>query len=248
MYYLSICAIARNESLYLEEWIKYHTGIGVEHFYIYNNESTDTTSMIAKSFKNVTLKNFPGQRSQAPAYLNCLNVFKNESRYIAFIDIDEFLVPKETLSLPAILKNYEEYPALCAHWRFFGSNGELNYTNKPVVERFTKCEKAIDRHVKSIVDPMRTSWIVTVHKFIHPTPAVDEHFNKIADTDSRPEPATADIIQVNHYVTKSYGECAIRRRHPRADTGEVRELETFFHGHDKNEVEDLRALEIWNSL
>ena len=32
-----------NEAAYLEEWISYHLLINVDHFYVYNDESTDNT-------------------------------------------------------------------------------------------------------------------------------------------------------------------------------------------------------------
>ncbi len=33
-YYFSICAIFKDESLSIKEWIEYHKLIGVEHFYL----------------------------------------------------------------------------------------------------------------------------------------------------------------------------------------------------------------------
>ena len=42
-YYFSICAIFKDESLSIKEWIEYHKLIGVEHFYLYNNNSTDSS-------------------------------------------------------------------------------------------------------------------------------------------------------------------------------------------------------------
>ncbi|MCL2797815.1 MAG: glycosyltransferase family 2 protein [Firmicutes bacterium] len=38
-YDCSICLIIRDESEYLEEWLRWHIGQGVEHFYIYDHDS-----------------------------------------------------------------------------------------------------------------------------------------------------------------------------------------------------------------
>ena len=38
---LAICAIFREEAPFLEEWLTFHSGVGVTHFYLYNNYSTD---------------------------------------------------------------------------------------------------------------------------------------------------------------------------------------------------------------
>src|SRR4051812_43400023 len=40
-YKLVACAIFQNETFFLREWIEYHRIVGVEHFYLYNNLSTD---------------------------------------------------------------------------------------------------------------------------------------------------------------------------------------------------------------
>ena len=38
---LTICAIFREEAPNLDEWIRFHEGVGVSKFYFYNNFSTD---------------------------------------------------------------------------------------------------------------------------------------------------------------------------------------------------------------
>jgi hypothetical protein len=38
---LAVAALFRNEARYLEEWIEYHLMVGVEHFWLYDDSSTD---------------------------------------------------------------------------------------------------------------------------------------------------------------------------------------------------------------
>ena len=40
-YRISICGIFKNEAPFLKEWIEFHEMIGIEHFYLYNNNSDD---------------------------------------------------------------------------------------------------------------------------------------------------------------------------------------------------------------
>ena len=40
-YELAIVAIFKDEAPYLREWLDYHLLAGVEHFYLYSNESSD---------------------------------------------------------------------------------------------------------------------------------------------------------------------------------------------------------------
>ena len=249
MNYLAIAAIVKREGRYLDEWITYHKYLGVEHFYIYdNNDVDDGTIEVCSKFPEVERIVWPGYVQQPAVHTSCIQTFRNASRWIAFIDVDEFFVPVATKKLPELLSNYEKYAALCVHWRLFGSNKQTVYSAFPVTERFTRCAPEIDRHIKSIVDPSRTLNWVTAHRFTHTYIAVDEAGRMVPEMESRPEPATADLVQLNHYVTKSYEECYQRRSAPgvtRADMPENRTMATFFPGHDRNEVEDLRARDIY---
>ena len=63
-FYLTLCAIAKNEGRYLQEWIEYHKMLGVEKFFIYDNESADNTRKILQPYivtKLVEYCYFPGK-------------------------------------------------------------------------------------------------------------------------------------------------------------------------------------------
>lgn len=224
--------------------------MGVDHVYLYDNSYNGELGFVNVLYgeDQVTLIPFPGETMQAAMMQHALNSYRSATRWLASIDMDEFLVPLKTNNLKTFLEPYERYSAVCPHWRLFGSNGERTYTSRPVLERFTRCATEADRHIKSIVDPARTFQWVTVHKYTHSTPAVDEYCRPIEESDSRPEPATADIIQLNHYVTKSFEECLERRSRSRADIPEVHPMPEFFTAHDRNDIEDLRALNFWRSI
>ncbi len=71
---------------------------GVEHFYLYNNESSDNYKEVLAPYveKNlVTLTEFPGKMMQMPAYDDAIDKYRFNCRYMAFIDIDEFVYPKK---------------------------------------------------------------------------------------------------------------------------------------------------------
>jgi cellulose synthase/poly-beta-1,6-N-acetylglucosamine synthase-like glycosyltransferase len=63
MNHLVICAIFKNESRYIYEWLSYHHSIGVDAFYLYNNNSTDDTVEIIRSWPYshlVIVQDWPG--------------------------------------------------------------------------------------------------------------------------------------------------------------------------------------------
>ena len=43
---LALCTIVHNEAWYLEEWIAYHLLLHVDHFYVYDDESTDIIAKV----------------------------------------------------------------------------------------------------------------------------------------------------------------------------------------------------------
>ena len=49
-YNLAVAAIFKDEAPYLREWLDYHLLAGVEHFYLYNNDSTDDYAEMLKPY------------------------------------------------------------------------------------------------------------------------------------------------------------------------------------------------------
>jgi hypothetical protein len=94
-YYISICLLAKNENDYINEWLEWHLNLGVEHFYIYDNDSTiPLINSINKDFlQYCTIIDFPSPRkhTQKEAYKHCLDNYKQDNEWIAFIDGDEFI-------------------------------------------------------------------------------------------------------------------------------------------------------------
>ena len=92
-----LCAIARNENLYINEWVKHHLNIGFSHIYLYdNNRKTDpyVGDFIDKDLLDkVTIIDWRDRHAialQLIAYQNCYNEYDFD--WCAFWDIDEFLV------------------------------------------------------------------------------------------------------------------------------------------------------------
>lgn len=247
-YYLTMAAMVANEAPYLEDWIKYHQHIGIEHFYLYENESTDNTQDVLKSLATrypITWRPVVGEKIVQKVYMQCIQDHKKDSRWIAFMDIDEYLVCSQPLK--EFLEDYEKFPALTVHWRIFGSNGRAAFDAAPVVERFTMRGPDVDLNCKSIVDPTKCTACYTSHRFAHPTDPVDEYFIPITTAVARTDIPTADLIQINHYATKSYAE-HVKRRTARRLSGSKVDIDALFDAYDLNEVEDLKAYNIWKSI
>lgn len=96
---LAVVAILKCEAPYLKEWLDYHLLAGVDHFYLYDNESPDNQAEVAAPYVEAGLVDYipaSGKSMQYVVYNDAVNRFKFFSRYIAFIDGDEFIYPKLT--------------------------------------------------------------------------------------------------------------------------------------------------------
>ena len=207
----------------------------------------------------VTLIDFPGKAMQMPAYDDALEKFRFTCRYMAFIDIDEFIFPKTNQSIAQvadeILSRDENAQALAINWRCFGSNGltAADYS-RGVLERFT--QRAPDKwkdsltfadasfevgnmHVKLVANPRSVKTFLGPHIAVHfgGNYSVDEHGEKISAYGT--DEMTADKIAVNHYVIKSREEFFNKRRRGFAcDNFNPYDNENYFSTYDRNEIFD----------
>lgn len=242
--YLAVCAIAKNEGQYFKEWIDWHLSKGVEKFYIYDNESSDQTrEVLAPYIQNgvVEYKYWPGYRRQIAAYDDCIDRHRYEARWIAFIDLDEFIVPIKDVSIPIFLKRFEDFCAVEINWLIYGSGGQKEKTSEPVMRRFrfhSTPDNSLNRHVKSIVAPLKVYTMIGCHEAARISGlSADSHGDIIIRNFKEREPQH-DIIRINHYVVKSRQEFAEKQARGRA-SGRKRSIDqTYFSKYDLNDMED----------
>ena len=243
-YYLAVCAIAKNEGPYFQEWIEWHRKQGVEKFYIYDNESTDCTKEVLKPYIESGLVEyiyFPGYRMQLAAYDDCLKNFRFDARWIAFIDLDEFIVPIKDDSIPAFLKRFEDSPAVEVNWLIYGSGGAKKKMPGTMMERF-KCHSQpthyLNRHVKSIVDTRRVFNMIGCHEAARVSGyATDSHGNPIKKHFREREPQQ-DIIRINHYAVRSYEEFLEKQNRGRASGSNRTVKSEYFDKYDLNDIQE----------
>jgi hypothetical protein len=210
--YLSICAIYRDEGPYLREWLEFHRLVGVERFYLYDNNSTDDHAEVLRPYVEeglVELNPWPTHPAQVQAYQDCLLRHRGESRWMAFIDLDEFLFSPLGLPLPEVLSEYEQWPGVGANWAVFGTSGHRSRPEGLVLENFTRrTDRNVNKSIKSIVDPSEVRAFCQPHFFmLRSGPTVDENGQPITGP---PFSATNEVsferLRVNHYATKSEEE------------------------------------------
>lgn len=140
---LAICAIFKNESPFMREWITYHMLLGVDHFFLYDNESEDRGGSELGTLKDrVTITKWHLRPGQEKAYQHFVDQRHSQFEWVAFIDLDEFLYPVDGNSLPESLARYHEYSLVLLNWQMFGPNGDSGvHETRPsglVIENYTR--------------------------------------------------------------------------------------------------------------
>lgn len=222
---IAICSVFKNEAPWLKEWIEYHKLLGVSHFRLYNNESTDRYLEVLTPYiksGEVTLLDWPNQEGdfvnwatlrQWPACIDGLIQLKNKAKWVALIDIDEFILPLEDLNLIVFLEKYEAYPAIVLNWQCFGTSFIRKIPKeKLMIETLTL--KALEfsswnKPVKSIVRPEfvkveaigwppHTACYVQNQKAIFPDGVFREETLDMSQWEIRPYKCV-----INHYVHRT---------------------------------------------
>jgi len=246
-YRFAVVAIARNEADYIEEWVAYHQLIGFDCIILYDNESTDGMKERIKKYIDegfVKYHYIKGESKQHDAYNDALLRYGNQSKYMAFFDIDEFLVSSnpDDNALDIIEGGFSKdrnIGAVGVHWYVYGSSGHVKKTDGLVMERFlyrATSDEEQNWGIKSIVKPN------CVRKYIHAHyPALLKGYYKTGLDQEIIEAYSIPIdgdqrVRFNHYITKSLEEWTVRRSKPGGD-GFIRPTADFAK-HDKNEVKD----------
>jgi hypothetical protein len=213
-YNISICAIFKNESKFLDEWIKYHLVVGVDHFYLYNNNSNDEFLDVLQPYIDkgvVDLLDWPFNHSQMQAYEDCYNKNKNYTNWLAFIDIDEFVCPISNDNLKSWITGFKYYPGVAVYWKNFGSNGKLIHDNEQlVIEQYSQCWPKYSTFTK-----MFCNMNFSIKNFDNPhlilsyvlgikVPPINQFKKMINFGIHRTSISNKSIIQINHYWGKSY--------------------------------------------
>ncbi len=213
-YEVSLCLIFKNEAKYLKEWLDYHILIGVDHFYLYNNNSDDGYADVLAPYiekKIVTLVDFPFKYAQLKAYNDCYEQNKKETHWLGYIDADEFVNIRDCNNIKSFLMKYGKFPAVTFNWRMFGTSGHIFRPDKMVIEAYTSCWPCLTSTGKTFINNDYDFNEISVHwhtaKFcgiklfpVNLSKIISIHNKSLINS------AVASKGYLNHYWSKSLSE------------------------------------------
>ncbi len=144
---VALVAVVKNEGPYLIEWIAYHLMMGVEHIYLYDDGSTDSSVKAYETMYKTgrltvhrAIKTGRRHRTQEDCYEEWRRQYGHLYKFVMPWDGDEYLCLRENMMLQQLLDAIpQDVGQVRVNWKVFGSGNQLyaDYS-RFVFERFTK--------------------------------------------------------------------------------------------------------------
>lgn len=262
--YYSVVVIVKNEARYIREFVLFYEATGADRIYLYDNDSTDDLLRVLDPFLKsgfVIYRKWSGDKVQTAAYRDAVRRTKHRTRWLAIIDADEYLFSPKG-SMPDQLKDYEEYPGVCANWVAFGPNGHDRRPEGLIMDNYTTTladeDAPFNCHVKSIVQPEKVRFIRHTHFAMYKAGkyAVDEDGNMI-DNRNAYQPAAGraftevshrKVFRINHYITKSLEDLEAKCAKGYADGAPDAVLENQLRPFRETQTEDHEIIRYANEV
>jgi hypothetical protein len=240
---LAVVTMFQNEARYLSEWIEFHNMLGVQKFLLYNNFSEDDFNSVLQKYINnglVELIDWPLAidtrelcvRAQLGALRDGIARTSGWSKWVAFIDTDEFLFPLHGDSLTKQLVEMENYPAVCVNWRVFGTSGiDCIPENSLLTEELRRALPAVhpeNFHVKTIARPDLIKSCDSPHFFNYGKRMSQVNTDGIEFNGPFAPYPVFDSMQINHYRYRDeqhYRTVKLPRTLARGDV----QLDRYYH-------------------
>ena len=243
---VALCTIAKNENLYIREWVEWYKNLGISKIFLYDNNELDgerfedvINDYIESGFVEVInvrgiekgcVYDEEGINLQPKCYLNCYKDKANNFDWICFFDVDEFLTFRNNYNLFSFLNDnrFNNFDTILVGWEHYDDNNLIYYENKPVVERFTHRSKYNYHCIKSIVRGGKEIINIKENDVIH---TIRVTGNKVIRADYIPHTISLNLLKynnlnehnavLNHYKTKSAEEYIKRHLGRHWGTGKV---------------------------
>ena len=243
MHQLSVCALFKNESHCMKEWLEHYIFHGVDHFYLLDDESDDDYEKILKKYIDnnvVTLMKFSWNRylgRQRDIYNHYMLPLLKETKWLLMCDLDEFVWSTKSVDLKTVLNECSQLAEIQFVQTLFGSNGYFNQP-KSLVQSFTK------RRIEQFGSNRTCGYKYFIHSK-YQFKELNVHFaipEKEEHEKNRWLILDDTYFILNHYCSQSK-EYFIQKCN-RSDVNEFKKLSISDFGEfDINEIEDIRLYE-----
>jgi len=165
-----VCALAKNEHLYINEWVQHYFKLGFDKIYLFDNDDKDSPYIkdyidkkYLDSIKIINARGTNREGMQHDFYTNFYKYEKDNFDWCLFCDIDEFLTGIDNIKDFLKDKRFLPYQQIRIKWKLFGDDNLIERDmSKPLLESFynvitssltndLKRKNNLERQAKTIV-------------------------------------------------------------------------------------------------
>lgn len=209
----AICAIIKDEHLFLKEWIDWHLGLGFDAIHLFEDKGSQSHEEICAKYSNVSLRRYEDDeqvrkllsaqghsKRQLVLYRWFAETYRDRYDWAAFIDLDEFIMFEEDYNLDKLCNEFSDYPTVYLFWKMKGASGHLERPQCGVIEAYTETCPFLEQDVngwncKSLVNLRANKGLWSLH---HGNGGVCTNLSTSINT------PVYGKAWINHYFTKSW--------------------------------------------
>jgi hypothetical protein len=251
-----VLTVIKNEHQYLDEWVKYHLNIGIDHIFIFEDIDSDSHKDITEKYgdkvslyniltilnedlrkeafnlKKTKMRN-PQELYFKVGLMTLKLTYPNQYDWCFVIDNDEFITfENENDNIKSILSQFQTYDAFLMQWKCYGANGYVekpDYSDKGIIDTYTEVMRGY-MSTKSH-NLTKTCYNLNTYKEsyfgnVH-QPNDECNFCRTDFTSDRYS-IVYNKIYLRHYITKSWEEYVWKVKDRGFIYGTQRKIDNFF--------------------
>jgi len=210
--YICIVGILKYEEKFIDEWIVYHKMIGIDHFFLYDDDDNLPLQKLLFKYKDfVTVINWSSFKifneninNQIQAYTHAWNNLINNYKWVIYLDGDEFINLKKHNNVKEFLKDFDDKPSIggvSLNWYVFGHNGYYDNTYELVTSSLIRRMYLPSKRVKTFSKVKNIIGIDSAHQCKLSNFIVDAN-KKIYNNDLYS--GKTNNANINHYQCRSF--------------------------------------------
>ncbi|MBV6646819.1 MAG: glycosyltransferase family 92 protein [Cyclobacteriaceae bacterium] len=234
-HFLTFATNFKNETPYIKEWLDYHLLVGVDHFYLYDQDGGEEVRELLKPYEDAghvtrhLWTKYDGTKYDGPTkwyqrnknhmgFAHCAEHYRQDFQWVMKIDVDEFLYPTdESDSILPWLQGIDAKKIKgCSLPRInFGNNGHETQPKGDILDSYIRREQSPSDH-----KDLANGDFLNNNRFAYSAHWWHYKWYKFG---KMLKPEEIDGIRVNHYYTKSkeeyLGRQNISRGRPKTEEG-----------------------------
>ena len=225
---VALCSRVKKENRYVKYFIQHYKNLGYNHlFFGDNNELNDESLLDIKEIQEgikegfITVVNRRGIKRQDLGWnYICYENHSLEYDWFSFFDLDEYLILEQNNTLIQDFLDHPRYnkcEQVKINWRIFTDNDQLDFEDKNPIERFPieSNFKKENRHIKSTIrGGLNYKELIrnyNLHSLYDNLKACSSSGKEVEGKLYYNNPPEMENAVINHYVTKSIREFAIKK-------------------------------------